>query len=69
MILIPRYSKKIAKLADGIYEMGIESSKLSQDEFNVINHGDFWVNNILFKYDNDGNPTDHIFVSTITLLY
>jgi len=67
MIFIARYSEKIAKFADRTYDIGIEASKLSEDEFNVINHGDFWVNNMLFKYDNDGNPTDHIFVSTITL--
>jgi len=66
-IFLTRYSEKIAKLTDHIYEIGINACKLSEDEFNVINHGDFWVTNMLFKYDNDGNPTDHIFVSSITL--
>jgi len=67
MIFIARYSEKVAKFADHTYDIGIKVAKLSEDEFNVINHGDFWVNNMLFKYDNDGNPTDHIFVSIITL--
>lgn len=67
MTSIARYSDKIAKLTDHIYDIGIDSSKLSEDEFNVINHGDFWVNNMLFKYDNDGKPIQHIFVSTTTL--
>jgi len=59
IIFIARYSEKIAKFADRTYDIGIEASKLSEDEFNVINHGDFWVNNMLFKYDNDGNPRSH----------
>lgn len=71
VIFIARYSKKIAKLSDHIYEIGINASKLFEDEFNVINHGDFQMNNILFKYivqNNDSKPIDYIFVSTITLL-
>lgn len=67
MIFITRYSEKVTKLTDHIYRIGIDASKLSEDEFNVITHGDFWVNNMLFKYDNNGKPVQHIFVSTITL--
>jgi len=63
---IARYSEKIAKLSDHIYQIGINASKLFEDEF--INHGDFQMNNILFKYNNDGKPIDYILVSTITLL-
>lgn len=67
VIFIHRYAEKLAKLIDHIYEIGAEACKLSEDEFNVINHGDFWVNNMLFKYDNDDKPIQHIFVSTTIL--
>lgn len=37
----------------------------SDDEFNVLNHGDMWVNNFLFKYDASGQPKDIRIVSEI----
>ncbi|XP_025262467.1 uncharacterized protein LOC105247775 [Camponotus floridanus] len=57
-----KYAKKIAKLVDHIYNIGIDMCKLSENEFNVINHGDCWVNNMMFKYNDDGKPIDHVFV-------
>ncbi|XP_011633621.1 uncharacterized protein LOC105424846 [Pogonomyrmex barbatus] len=64
-----KYADKIDKLADHVYKIGIDACKLSEDEFNVINHGDCWVNNMLFRYDNDGNPIDHIFVDFQLCVY
>lgn len=32
------------------------------DEFNVILHGDLWVNNIMFQHDEKGLPTEVLFV-------
>jgi len=49
-----------------MYQIGIDAHMLCEDEFNVINHGDCHMNNMLFKYDNNGKPIDQIFVSTIT---
>lgn len=63
MTFIARYAEKIAKLVDHIYNIGVDVCKLSENEFNVINHGDCWVNNMMFKYNDDGKPIDHIFVS------
>ncbi|XP_011707012.1 PREDICTED: uncharacterized protein LOC105462184, partial [Wasmannia auropunctata] len=41
---VKKYSEKINKLTDHIYQIGINATKLSEDDFNVINHGDFHVN-------------------------
>lgn len=30
--------------------------------FTVLNHGDLWVNNFMFEYDGDMNPTECIFI-------
>lgn len=62
IIFITRYTEKISKLSDKLYDMGVKVTTQREDDFNVIIHGDFWVNNMLFKY-HDGKPIDHIFVS------
>lgn len=64
-MIFTRYAEKLVKLTDHIYEIGIKACEFSEDNFNVINHGDFWVNNMLFKYDNDDKPIGHILVSTV----
>ncbi|XP_018311691.1 uncharacterized protein [Mycetomoellerius zeteki] len=66
---VKQYSEKIAKLSDHIYQIGIDATKLCKEEFNVITHGDFHVNNMLFRYDNNGKPIDHIFIDFQVCVY
>ncbi|XP_043283582.1 uncharacterized protein [Venturia canescens] len=56
------YSEKLLKLADHSYDKAADTMILKEDEFNVINHGDFWVNNMLFRYNDENKVLDHMFV-------
>ncbi|KAH0534817.1 uncharacterized protein LOC123266980 [Cotesia glomerata] len=61
--------EKLKSLQNAAYSKACEIGKLREDEFNVINHGDFWVNNMMFKYDDKGNVIDHIFVDFQICVY
>ncbi|KAF5293356.1 hypothetical protein FQA39_LY02841 [Lamprigera yunnana] len=57
---LQKYINKIPKMED-VYQK-INCAKTEFGEFDVLNHGDFWCNNILFKYKDDGEVTDVVFV-------
>ncbi|XP_046749903.1 uncharacterized protein LOC124413399 [Diprion similis] len=67
--LSPGISEKISKLSEVIYEKACEVTRLEDDNFNVLNHADFWINNMLFRYDDHQKPIDYKFVDFQTCHY
>ncbi|XP_019553110.2 uncharacterized protein LOC109422703 [Aedes albopictus] len=53
------YANKLAKLRPHYLEQGMTVfDNDSADDLRVFVHGDFWVNNLMFKYDARGVPID-----------
>ncbi|XP_059621269.1 uncharacterized protein LOC132264937 [Phlebotomus argentipes] len=56
------YLDKLTKFRDNFVERGIDLCDPDLSDINVLLHGDFWSNNMMFKYDSAKNPIDVIFV-------
>lgn len=55
---------RLHELKNRFNDLAKQAVDPANSSFNVINHGDMWVNNILFKYDQESQePMDALFVS------
>lgn len=58
-----KYAEKLKKHQAKLFEKSTSIGIMNEDDFNVLNHGDMWLNNILFRYEQSGRPVDLRFVS------
>lgn len=55
---------KVLSIIPKYNELVFEVVNPQNSKFNVINHGDLWINNFLYKFDkNSEKPIDVVFVS------
>ncbi|XP_055609861.1 uncharacterized protein LOC129756854 isoform X2 [Uranotaenia lowii] len=53
-----KYIASLKKLRPTTFTGTYEATALDPEAFNVLNHGDFWCNNMMFKYGPDGQLHD-----------
>ena len=60
----PRYkealNEKLLNMADSAYTRFIDSVKRDEQEFNVLCHGDLWLNNMMFRYSEESGELTEV---------
>lgn len=57
------YAIKLDKMRSSFIENATRCFDYTSDDFCVLNHGDVWTNNFMFKYGTKGDPEDAILVN------
>ncbi|XP_001648774.2 uncharacterized protein LOC5564428 [Aedes aegypti] len=57
-----KIANKLFDLEKTVIPKGCQVYTRDSSTFNVLNHGDLWVNNVMYKFDSRGEPIDSILV-------
>ncbi|XP_002137532.3 uncharacterized protein [Drosophila pseudoobscura] len=52
-----RYSAKLEHIASNLMEYAARSVDVGEKDFQTLVHGDCWTTNVMYQYDDEGNPT------------
>jgi len=50
-----RFASKLHRVAEKAVDFLIKFVERDDDDFNTFNHGDFWQNNVMYRYSDDTN--------------
>ncbi|KAH8267617.1 hypothetical protein KR018_005523 [Drosophila ironensis] len=64
-----RFYKRFVAKEQGLVDKVLNMHAPNSQQFNVLNHGDLWVNNLMFQYDEIGNVKDTMFLDFQTAKY
>lgn len=56
------YARKLRNLLETMLENAMTAFDCDDGDLHVLTHGDLWTNNMMFKYDADGNIIDIVVV-------
>lgn len=63
------YIEKLEKFQEQVVPRMIDVFKRDDQSFNVLNHGDLWVNNLMFHFDDNDEADDVLLVSSLKSLF
>uniref|UniRef100_A0A1B6G7V2 CHK kinase-like domain-containing protein n=1 Tax=Cuerna arida TaxID=1464854 RepID=A0A1B6G7V2_9HEMI len=63
------YADVFLSRADDIWDLLVENVKPRQGRLNVLNHGDMWLHNLFFKYNDAKEPVEVKFIDYQTSRY